>query len=156
MTMNDKTTLVIANTFPVISCRVLELPRSIGFIPSNEKVKAIGGDMFQHIPPTNAMFLKYVLLDWSDDDCVKILRKCKETISSEPNGKVIIVDIVIGTCKDSKLTELQLIYDMLMMAGPGGKEHEEIEWKKIFEEARFSNYKISPLMGANSIIELYT
>ncbi|KAJ3692287.1 hypothetical protein LUZ60_012637 [Juncus effusus] len=147
---------VITNTFPTISCIVLDLPHLIGSFPSNEKVKAIVGDMFQYIPPANAMFLKYVLHDWSDDECVKILRKCKEAISSETNGKVIIVDIVINSWKeDFELTELQLMSDVSMMAVTSGKEREEEEWKKIFEEAGFSNYKISPLMGANSIIELY-
>ncbi|KAJ3692271.1 hypothetical protein LUZ60_012621 [Juncus effusus] len=148
---------VITNTFPEISCMVLELPHMIATIPSNEKVKAIEGDMFQYIPPANAMFLKNILHDWNDEDCVKILQKCREAISSQTNGKIIIVDIVINSCKDDKkLTELQLMYDMLMMsASPSGKEREEEEWKKIFLEAGFSNYKISPLMEACSIVELY-
>jgi hypothetical protein len=35
------------------------------------------------------------LQDWNNDDCVRILKKCKEAIPKD-KGKVIIVETVIG------------------------------------------------------------
>ena len=36
-----------------------------------------------------------------------------------------------------------------------GVERDEQEWKKIFVEAGFEDYKIIPVLGVRSIIELY-
>ena len=39
--------------------------------------------------------------------------------------------------------------------GINGVERDEQEWKKIFFEAGFKDYKIMPILGVRSIIELY-
>jgi hypothetical protein len=85
------------------------------------------------------------------------LKKCKEAISSkEKGGKVIIVDVVIDEKKDEKeLTETKLLFDMLMMVVAAGKERSVKEWEKLFLEAGFSHYKITPLFGLRSLIEVY-
>jgi hypothetical protein len=36
-----------------------------------------------------------------------------------------------------------------------GIERDEQEWRKIIFEAGFSDYKITPVLGVRSIIELY-
>jgi hypothetical protein len=85
------------------------------------------------------------------------LKKCKEAISSkEKGGKVIIVDVVIDEKEDEKeLTETKLLFDMLMMVVAAGKERSVKEWEKLFLEAGFSHYKITPLFGLRSLIEVY-
>ncbi|KAM0829660.1 hypothetical protein ACQ4PT_066747 [Festuca glaucescens] len=96
--------------------------------------------------------------DWRDDECVKILRKCKEAIPSrDVGGKVIIINMVVGsgTSQDNnRKEEAQVLYDLFLMVIEGG-EREEHEWEKIFLEAGFSGYKIIPLLGIRSIIEVY-
>jgi len=40
---------------------------------------------------------QWIMHDWSDEDCVKILKRCKQAITSKGNkklGKVIIIDMV--------------------------------------------------------------
>lgn len=50
-----------------------------------------------------------------DEDCVKILKKCREAIATK-EGKVIIIDMVIDEKKDEhEITEAKLLFDMLMM-----------------------------------------
>lgn len=50
--------------------------------------------MFESIPHADAVLLKFILHDWSDKDCVRILKMCREAIPSrEEGGKVIIIDI---------------------------------------------------------------
>ncbi|KAJ1402109.1 Winged helix DNA-binding domain superfamily [Sesbania bispinosa] len=121
-------------------------------------VKFVGGDMFQSIPSADAILLKLVLHAYSDEECVKVLKKCREAISNEgKGGKVIIIDIVIGEKNDDKdeLTEAKLFFDLLMMVVVSGREREEKEWKKLFLEAGFSHYKITPIFGMRSLIEVY-
>lgn len=91
--------------------------------------------------------------DWNDEDCVKILTQCKKAIP-KPGGKVIIVDIVVGSPLKAML-EAQVSFDLLMMVITGGKERDEHEWGKIFMDAGFSHHKTRPVLGFMAITELY-
>ncbi|XP_020099600.1 trans-resveratrol di-O-methyltransferase-like [Ananas comosus] len=153
------TAKMIAEAFPEVKCTVLELPHVVAAAPKSELIDAVAGDMFEYIPPAGAVLLKNVLHDWSDEDCAKILKQCKKAISANggERGKVIIVDVVINTLGDDpQKNEMGLLSDILMMTGLGGKERDEVEWRKIFSKAGFANYKITPLNGdPHSIIELF-
>lgn len=99
-----------------------------------------------------------VLHDWGDEDCVRILKKCKEAIScnGKTGSKVIIMDMVVDRQnKDHELVETQLFLDMLIMVLSAGRERSEQEWAKLFFSAGFTNYKITCVLGVRSIIELY-
>uniref|UniRef100_A0ACD6A7V9 Uncharacterized protein n=1 Tax=Avena sativa TaxID=4498 RepID=A0ACD6A7V9_AVESA len=67
----------IAKAFPHIKCSVLDLPNVFHTIQDDGVVEYVAGDMMHSIQPTDAVFLKYVLHDWNDEDCVKILKECK-------------------------------------------------------------------------------
>jgi trans-resveratrol di-O-methyltransferase len=88
---------------------------------------------------------------------VKILKRCREAITSNnKKGKVIIIDMVVESQKgDEKSTETQLFFDMLMMVLLPGKERNKKEWAKLFFDAGFSDYKITPVLGLRSLIEVY-
>ncbi|CAI9754903.1 unnamed protein product [Fraxinus pennsylvanica] len=115
------------------------------------------GDMFESIPSADAILLKWILHDWSDEDCVKILKKCKEAIqSTDKGGKIIIIDMIVDIQKeDKKAIETQLHFDMLMMTVVTGRERNEKEWATIFNDAGFTDYKILPVLGLRSVIEVY-
>ena len=52
--------------------------------------------------------LQLVLHSISDENCVKVLKKCREAIlNKEKGGKVIIIDIVINDIKDKLLSFLK-------------------------------------------------
>lgn len=68
---------------------------------------------------------------------------------------MIIIDIVVGAGQsDSRHKEMQALFDLYIMV-VNGMERDEQEWKKIFLEAGFSDYKITPVLGVRSIIEVY-
>ena len=52
----------IAEAFPHIKCTVYDLPHVIATMPESPVVEAIGGDMFEHIPSADAVFLKVIML----------------------------------------------------------------------------------------------
>ncbi|TKY71769.1 Trans-resveratrol di-O-methyltransferase [Spatholobus suberectus] len=93
----------------------------------------------------------------NDEECIKVLKKCREAISNKgKEGKVIIIDIVIGEKNENhEWTETKLFFYMLMMAQVNGREREEKEWEKLFLEAGFKHYKITPIFGLRSLIEVY-
>ena len=100
---------------------------------------------------------QWIIHDWSDEESVKILKRCKEAITSnEKKGKVIIIDMTIENQKgDEESIETQLFFDMLMMMHLTGKERNEKEWGQLFCDAGFSDYKITPILGVRSLIEVY-
>ena len=68
---------------------------------------------------------------------------------------MIILDMVVGAgSSDEKHVETQILFDLFMMF-INGAERDELEWKKIIFEAGFSHYKIIPVLGVRSIIEVY-
>jgi hypothetical protein len=101
-------------------------------------------------------FFQSVLHDWDHDDCVKILKNCKKAIPPrEAGGKVIIINMVVGAGpSEMKHKEMQAIFDVYIMF-INGMERDEQEWSKIFSEAGYSDYRIIPVLGVRSIIEVY-
>ncbi|KAM7503413.1 hypothetical protein LguiB_002317 [Lonicera macranthoides] len=152
----------VTAAFPQLKCTVLDLPQVVGDLVGSENLRFVGGDMFQAIPPANAVLLEWILHDWNDEECVKILKLSKEAIpSKEEGGKVIIIDMVVNYSnnqkKDDNSIETQLFFDMLMMVSLNGKERNEKEWAKLFKAAGFNGgFMITPILGLRSIIEIAT
>ncbi|XP_039067284.1 probable O-methyltransferase 3 [Hibiscus syriacus] len=148
----------IADVFPYLKCTVFDLPQVVTVQQDGRNLKYVGGNMFESIPAADAILLKWILHNWSDEDCLKILKRCKEAISGgdKKGGKVIIIDIVVRLNDEAfKLIETQLFFDMMMMMAVNGREREEEEWAKLFFAAGFSDYKITPILGLRSLIEVY-
>ncbi|WVZ53522.1 hypothetical protein U9M48_004450 [Paspalum notatum var. saurae] len=153
---NGTTARGIVKAFPGIKCTVLDLPKVIEKAPADDAVNYVAGDMFDSIPPAQAVMLKLVLHFWDDEDCVKILKQCRKAIPSrEQGGKVIIIDIVIGHSMDPTMYEAQLLFDMLMMVNTRGRQRSEDDWREIVTKAGFSDYKIVKKIGGRGIIEVY-
>ncbi|XP_028780293.1 trans-resveratrol di-O-methyltransferase-like [Neltuma alba] len=148
---------VISESLPNLQCTVLDFPYVVENLQDSENLKFVGGDMFQSIPAGDAILLKLVLHGYGDEDCVKVLKKCKEAIASKGReGKVIIIDKVINEQKDERdVRDAKLFFDVMMMIMTNGREREEKEWEKLFLEAGFSHYKITSISGLRSLIEVY-
>ncbi|XP_061347761.1 probable O-methyltransferase 3 [Gastrolobium bilobum] len=147
----------IAKSFPQLECIVFDLPHVVNGLQGSDNLKYVGGDMFESIPSADSILLKWILHDWNDEECVKILKKCKEALTSKgKEGKVIIIEVVMGNEEiDGEFVDTKLFFDMEMMALVTGKERNEKEWAKLFFSAGFSNYKITQLLGLKSLIEVY-
>ncbi|CAL1394100.1 unnamed protein product [Linum trigynum] len=146
----------VAKAFPGIQCTVLDLPHVVKDLKGEGNLGFVGGDMFVSIPSADAILLKWILHDWDEENCIKILKVCKEAISS-PKGKLIIIDVVVDEKRlgERNFGEVQLCFDLFMMAFVNGKERTEKQWKRLFSAAGFSNYKISPVLGLRSVIEVF-
>ncbi|KAH6764042.1 hypothetical protein C2S51_015291 [Perilla frutescens var. frutescens] len=145
----------VTDAFPGLKGIVLDLPHVVANLQGSENLRYVGGDMFDSIPHADAVLLKWILHDWSDEACVKLLEKCKEAIT--PNGgKVIVVEMILDDKKgDHKATETQLFFDALMMTANIGKERSEKEWANLFFAAGFKTYKIHPVLRLRSVIEVF-
>ncbi|KAH1040467.1 hypothetical protein J1N35_042210 [Gossypium stocksii] len=85
---------LLVKAFPWIRGINFDLPHVVAVSPKSGSIENVGGDMFMSIPNADAAFLMWVLHDWDDEECIKILKKCREAIP-EDKGKVIIVEAVL-------------------------------------------------------------
>ena len=122
-----------------------------------EKEYYIYINTYLSIFPLLTLFLQWVLHDWNEENCIKILKRCKDSISSKGNrGKIIIIDAVINEkLDDQDKTQTKLCMDIAMMIAFNGKERTEEEWKQLFIGAGFQHYKIYHTFGFRSLIEVY-
>ncbi|XP_071700029.1 acetylserotonin O-methyltransferase-like [Rutidosis leptorrhynchoides] len=59
------------------------LPHVISVAPSITGVEHVAGDMFDHVPKADAVYLMKLLPDSANEQCIKILKKCKEAIPED-------------------------------------------------------------------------
>ncbi|KAL7215986.1 hypothetical protein ACSBR1_028021 [Camellia fascicularis] len=110
---------------------------------------------YPHVKGTNFDLPHWILHNWSDEDCVKILRNCRKAIP-EKTGKIIIVDTVLQSGGDGLFDNIGMALDLVMLTFfGGGKERNELEWKKILNEGGFVRYNIIKIPTLQSIIEAY-
>ncbi|XP_019149916.1 PREDICTED: trans-resveratrol di-O-methyltransferase-like [Ipomoea nil] len=153
----------LADEFPDMKCSVLDLPHVVAGLEGTKNLVYVAGNMFEVIPPAQAVVLKMIMHNWNDEDCVTILKNCKEAIPNRENGgKVIILDMIMGSTQnrdddnddDDELIQTQIFADVHMMVNFGGRERKLKEWVKIFNDAGFTDYKTTQL-GLMSLIQLF-
>ncbi|XP_021740042.1 5-pentadecatrienyl resorcinol O-methyltransferase-like [Chenopodium quinoa] len=146
----------IALAYPDVKCTVFDLPNVVEGIQRNEKVgnlTYVAGDMFEAIPHAQLILLKWILHNWNDENCIKVLKQCKEAIQSrDKGGKLLIIDMVVGIPSDNLNQALANVH---MLSILGGKERTEQQWKYLFINAGFNDYKILSILGPRSVIEVY-
>ncbi|CAI9299244.1 unnamed protein product [Lactuca saligna] len=132
-----------------------DLPHVVSVAPAWKGVQHVGGSMFDHIPKADAAYLMKVLHDWGDDECIDILRKCREAIPKD-TGKVIIVESIVGLEENHEYEDVVLMLDMVMIAHTStGKERTLKEWSCLFDDAGFTRYTIKQIRSFHSVIEVY-
>ncbi|GJV05734.1 desmethylxanthohumol 6'-O-methyltransferase-like protein [Tanacetum coccineum] len=145
----------IVKAFPHVKGINLDLPHVISTAPMYDGVTHVSGDMFKAIPNAETIFMKWILHDWSDDDCIKILRNCRKAISKE-TGKLIIVEIVQDPKGEDFFDDMRLTYDLVMFSHfSNGRERTELEWEKLLIEGGFSRYNVIKIPALQSIIEAF-
>ncbi|OVA11360.1 O-methyltransferase [Macleaya cordata] len=153
----------VVKAFPHIKCTAFDLPHVVATAPQYPGVDLVGGNMFEFIPPADAVLLKFMLHNWEDEECVKLLKRCKEAIPGD-RGKVIIIEIVLDQDEDEndddddnyELIRARLSLDLDMMLSSGGRERTKDEWRVLLiEMAGFSRHEIIPICAIQSVIVAY-
>ncbi|KAJ9179563.1 hypothetical protein P3X46_011338 [Hevea brasiliensis] len=144
----------IVKAHPHVKGINFDLPHVVATAPEYEGVTHVAGNMFTSIPPADAILLKWILHNWSDENCIKILKNCREALP-EKTGKLIIVGEVLSKQGHEMFEKARLIRDLSMMVYFQGKERSEAEWKKLLEKGGFASCKTIETPAPVSIIEAY-
>ncbi|CBI28899.3 unnamed protein product, partial [Vitis vinifera] len=67
-----KAVVELVKAYPRITAINFDLPYVLASAPTYEGVSHVKGDMFESIPNADAIFMKWILHDWNDEDCIKI------------------------------------------------------------------------------------
>lgn len=92
-----------------------------------ERLSAVGGDFFESVPPSDLYLLKYILHDWDDESCTRILRNCRAALHE--GGRLVVIDYLVG---GFGVPGLPTMMDMNMLVMNGGKERDLAEFDALF------------------------
>ncbi|MFF5126048.1 methyltransferase [Streptomyces syringium] len=110
--------------------------------------RAESGDFFATVPEGDVLLLKHVLPDWSDEDCVRILRSCRRSLA--PGGRVLVVD---AAPTPGNAPHLGKDLDILMMTALGGSTRSPAELEALFALSGLRHVRTVPTPGFASIVE---
>ncbi|KAF8393011.1 hypothetical protein HHK36_021252 [Tetracentron sinense] len=129
---------MITSKYPTIKGINFDLPHVIEHAPSYPGVQHVAGDMFETVPKGEAILLKGILHDWTDDSCLKLLKKCHEGL--EGDGKLIVMESIVPVAPETTLAaKFVCRKDLLMMSQTaGGKERTQQEYTALAIGAGFS------------------
>jgi len=107
------------------------------------------GDFFDSVPAgADYYILKSVLHDWSDTDCLRILKSVREAVND--NSKLLVVDPVIPPGNQPHASKT---IDAMMMVIHDGKERTQAEFEDVLGRGGFAVTRILPTPSLMSIVE---
>ncbi|XP_050147325.1 caffeic acid 3-O-methyltransferase 1-like isoform X3 [Malus sylvestris] len=118
-------------------------------------VEHVGGDMLASVPSGDAILLKAILHNWSDQHCLKVLENCYNAIPDD--GKVIIVEALLPVMPETSTAgKTTSLFDVLMMTqNKGGKERSREEFMTLATGAGFSGIKYECLVCNVWVMEIF-
>ncbi|KAM7518855.1 hypothetical protein LguiB_017817 [Lonicera macranthoides] len=133
---------IITSKYPHLKAINFDLPHVLADAPFYSGVEHVGGDMFVSVPKGDAIFMKWILHDWSDEHCLKLLANCNEALPD--SGKVIIVESILPDVPESSVSS-QIVFeqDLIMLAqNPGGKERTQKDYNALAVKSGFSGCEV--------------
>jgi hypothetical protein len=123
-----------------------------GFVSApgvRERCEVLGGSFFDAVPDgADAYLMKYILHDWDDAKCARILALCRDAMA--PGGRVLAVDRVIAPGNDADWSKW---LDINMLVGPGGQERTLDEFAALFASAGLRLVKAHATQSPLSVLE---
>ncbi|GAB4846039.1 Caffeic acid 3-O-methyltransferase [Ancistrocladus abbreviatus] len=145
---------MIISKYPTIKGINYDLPHVVQTAPTYPGIKHIGGDMFASVPKGDAIFIKNVIHNWSDEHCLKILKSCYAALPD--HGKVILCDFILPVePQTSNAAKTVLIIDAITLVhNLGGKERTEREYEALAKGAGFKGFRVACPAYHTTVMEL--
>ncbi|GAB2857272.1 methyltransferase [Actinoallomurus bryophytorum] len=151
---NGAFVLELLAAHPHLEGVVLELPHAVPGAEAEAKnrgledrLEGVAGDFFELVPEGDLYLLKYILHDWDDESCVRILRLCRQAM--RPGARVTVVDMVIAE-QDGGFAPLM---DIAMLTMLSSRERTAAEFDSLFEQAGLRRVRTTELQAPYSMIE---
>ena len=145
--------------YPHLRGIVMDLPPVCAI--ADEAISAAGlsgrftshfADLFEGPYPAgaDAIALSWVLHDWSDESCRRILRNCHAALP--PGGALLITETVLNDDRSGTPFGLLMSLHMLLLCEPGAKERTEAEYRKLLSETGFEVVRLVRLNAPRDLL----
>ncbi|XP_027364675.1 isoliquiritigenin 2'-O-methyltransferase-like [Abrus precatorius] len=132
---------MIISKYPTIKGVNFDLPQVVEQAPAYPGIQHVGGDMFTYVPQGDAIILQSVLHNWSDEQCISLLRNCHNALPQD--GRVIIIEFVTEEATESNASKLVAVLDNLMYITNSGKERTVKEYEALCKLSGFSRFHVA-------------
>jgi len=115
------------------------------------RLSAVGGDFFECVPEADLYLMKWIMHDWEDSDCIRILTNCRKAM--RPGGRVVVIELQLGEGNDPGMPSLM---DLNMLVVLNGRERTAHEYGELFAAAGLCLAQTTQLhapLGPWSLIE---
>jgi hypothetical protein len=121
-----------------------------GFFAGLEgRYEVAGGDLFASVPAgADAYMMKYIVHDWDDDGCIRILSHCRDAMA--PGGRVLVIENVIEPGNRPSWGKLLDVNMLVMLTG---KERTKAEFRDLLARAGLALRRVVPTASPISIVE---
>jgi predicted transcriptional regulator len=113
-----------------------------------DRVDCVGGDFFESVPAADVYLMSYILHDWDDDSCLRILRNIGK--AAEPGARLVLVEAVIPPGDDPHPAKG---IDLTMLVLVSGRERTAEEYQKLLDAAGFTLNRVAPSSTSFSFVE---
>lgn len=113
-----------------------------------DRVEVVAGDFFESVPRADVYILSYILHDWDDESCRRILGSIKA--AAKPGARLVVLEGIMPEGDEHHFTKL---FDLVMMAILGGKERNADEFEQLLSSAGFALDRIVSTPSQFSFIE---
>ncbi len=143
--------------FPMTRGLVFDREDVVNAIPSEAllagRMLVEGGNFFDRVPArANLYLLIRVLHNWSDADCVRILRTCRQAM--RPDARLLIGEQILEA-DPSRGQATDYLVDLQMMAMFGrARERTEAEFRSLLAASDFSLIRLIVTASPVSIMEI--
>ncbi|KAJ1414769.1 Winged helix-like DNA-binding domain superfamily [Sesbania bispinosa] len=146
---------LITSKYPHLKAINFDLPHVVQHAPVYAGVEHVGGDMFESVPTGDAVFMKWILHDWSDEHCLKLLKNCYKAVPDD--GKVIVVDSILPIeAENTAIAKNAFVSDLLMMTqNPGGKERTQQEFMELAKGSGYSGIRFVCCVSGLWVMEFF-
>jgi hypothetical protein len=116
-----------------------------------ERCRTVPGSFFDSIPTgADAYFMKHIIHDWDDEDCLRILHNCRAAMPD--HAKLIICEKIVPPGNEQSV--VKTIDLVMLVLTDGGRERTEQEFRDLFTRAGLRLARVVPTRAENSILEI--
>ena len=113
------------------------------------RCEAVSGDFFKSVPEGGDVYLlKRVIIEWDDDNALKILKSCHKAMAS--TARILLLDPIMPPRNAPGFGK---ILDIEMLLKEGGRIRTKTEHQKLLEGAGFAVTRFIPTESFITIIE---
>jgi ubiquinone/menaquinone biosynthesis C-methylase UbiE len=123
--------------YPNLEGTVLDLPQAMAGVAELSQSRGLSGrltgtpgDFFDSVPAADLYLLKFILHDWDDESCVKILSNIRRSMKS--GSRLLIVEMTVD---DSTTSLAAALMDMVMIFALTGRERNISEFEALLRAA---------------------